>query len=116
MANILVIDDDQGTRLLIKKILKRKGHDILEAADGDLGLELFKKNDIDLVITDVIMKHSGLNVIKSIKEKNSNLPIIAITGSLIAASMLQNEYQISSMLVKPFNNQTLIDVVEKSLL
>lgn len=115
MAKILIIDDDESIREFIKKVLTQKGHEIIEASDGNIGLELFDSHDIDLVITDVIMEHSGLNVIKNINDKKNEVPIMVITGSLLSAAILQDEYSVSFTLVKPFKKEALWEAVQKLL-
>ncbi|HBH79444.1 MAG TPA: response regulator, partial [Nitrospira sp.] len=52
MATILVIDDEQSIRGLLKGVLEKAGHRVLEAEDGRKGLTLYQKEHVDLVIMD----------------------------------------------------------------
>jgi DNA-binding NtrC family response regulator len=115
MAKILIIDDDESIRELLIKILEKRDHEVIEAANGDIGLKIFNENKIDLVITDVIMEYSGINVIKEVNEKNKDIPIIAITGSLLSAAILQEDFSVAQTLVKPFNKETLLNTVDQVL-
>jgi CheY-like chemotaxis protein len=55
MATILVIDDEQSIRGLLKGVLEKAGHRVLEAEDGRKGLTLYQKEHVDLVIMDLLM-------------------------------------------------------------
>ncbi len=55
MASILVIDDDQSVREVLRKVLERAGHTVSEAADGKTALRRFAGNPTDVVISDIYM-------------------------------------------------------------
>ena len=77
---ILVVDDEEEIRLLLKEFLERNGFDVMEAADGQQALKLAGENVPDLVITDLLLpKEHGIDVMQSIKDRFF-LPIIAISG------------------------------------
>ena len=81
MSRILVIDDEELIRTLISRILTRDGHEVDEAENGEVGLQLIELHQYDLVITDIIMPAvDGIGVILSLKEKHPQIRIIAITG------------------------------------
>jgi len=81
MAKILVLDDEAPILLMLKKMLERAGHEVEIALNGSDGMELFKKNKPDLLITDIIMPHKdGLEVVLELRKKYPELKIIAISG------------------------------------
>lgn len=81
MAKILVIDDEKIMRILIKTVLDAENHDVSVAVDGLEGLELFKSERFDLVITDIIMPNkTGIDVIYEVSQRSENTPVIAISG------------------------------------
>lgn len=81
MARILVIDDEDIIREMLKDILEPEGHEIIEAEDGQKGLEKFDPESIDLVITDIMMPgKDGFETIAELREQKSNVKIIAFTG------------------------------------
>ncbi len=81
MKRVLVIDDDQAIRKLIRTILGKEGFEILEAAGGKEGLRLFDPRSIDAVITDVLMPEiDGLAVIRQIRQQYPLTPIVALSG------------------------------------
>ena len=81
MAKILVADDEQLIRKLIKDCLSKEGHEILEAADGLEAINIFKKNkDIDMALLDIMMPEiDGWEVCRKIRE-TSGIPIILVSA------------------------------------
>ena len=55
MAKILIIDDEESNRMPLRDVLRHQGHEIVEAADGEEGIQQFRKSKPDLVITDLVM-------------------------------------------------------------
>ena len=79
--NILVIDDDTGLRSVLQTFLQVLGHNVVVAQDGEEGLRLFKSDDFDLILTDLVMPGAeGIEVIMQIKELKPDAHIVAITG------------------------------------
>ncbi len=81
MAKILVADDEQLIRKLIGDCLKKEGHTVLEAEDGEKAVELFKSNkDISLALLDIMMPEiDGWQVCKAIRE-TSGIPVILVSA------------------------------------
>jgi DNA-binding response OmpR family regulator len=81
MAKIYVFDDEPSILLMIKKMLEKAGYEVDIALNGREGMELFKKNMPDLLITDIIMpEKEGLETIFELRRKYPELKIIAISG------------------------------------
>ncbi len=81
MARILIIDDDDIIRRMLRLMLTKAGYDVLDAADGKEGIELFRENNVDLVITDLIMpEKEGLEMIMELKTDFPDVKIIAMSG------------------------------------
>ena len=82
MAEILVIDDDPQIRRMLIRILTGAGHTVHEAADGRIGIELFRQVHPALVITDIVMPNTeGIETIRVLHREAPNIPIVAISGS-----------------------------------
>ena len=81
MAKILVADDEQLIRKLIGDCLKKEGHTVLEAEDGEKAIELFKNNkDLSLALLDIMMPEiDGWQVCKAIRE-TSGIPVILVSA------------------------------------
>ncbi|MDO5654817.1 MAG: sigma-54 dependent transcriptional regulator [Flavobacteriaceae bacterium] len=83
MANILIIEDEQAIRNVLKNILidEDKSFKVDEAADGEEGLNLIKNNDYDLVISDIKMpKKDGIEVLELALNYNPDIPFLMISG------------------------------------
>jgi len=81
MAGILIVEDDNDLREMLKVSLMRRKYTVLEASNGKEALAKFKPSLIDLVITDIIMPdEDGLKVIMKFREIKPSMKIIAISG------------------------------------
>jgi DNA-binding NtrC family response regulator len=81
MAKILVIDDEQGIRNLLDTLLRMKGYDVVLAASGRKGVELFRRERPDVVVLDLNMPDmSGIAVLQQIRSLKPNQPVIVLTG------------------------------------
>jgi len=77
---ILIVDDEEEIRLLLKEFLEKNDFEVLLAEDGQQALKLAEEHIPDLVITDMLLpKEHGVEVMQAIKDKLF-LPIIAISG------------------------------------
>ena len=82
MTKILLIDDDNAYRKVVKIYLKKAGYLITEATDGELALKLCEQNHFDLVLIDMFMpKFDGVSVIFELKNRFRFSKIIAMTGA-----------------------------------
>ena len=88
MVRILVIDDDRRVLRLAGGILAAVGREVLFARDGEEGLDLHRRKPFDLVVTDIHMpKMDGIETIRALRADHEDLPIIAMSGSCIAAPL-----------------------------
>ena len=81
--NILIIEDDESIRRVIKKILEgeNKNYKIIEAIDGKDGLIKINENQLNLILCDIKMpKLDGIDVLKYVKKNNLFIPFILLTG------------------------------------
>ena len=116
--NLLYVEDDKEIAEEILDILELEIDNIHYAANGQDGLELFKKNDIDLVISDIMMPvMNGLEMSRKIREIDSSA-IIIITSAFSEVSYFQKaiEIGVDNYILKPVNVKKLLDVIEKSAL
>lgn len=78
---ILVIDDELQIRLMLRQAIEKAGFEVAEAPDGKEGIESFKRNGADLIITDIIMpEKEGIETIMAFKRIDPSVKIIAISG------------------------------------
>lgn len=78
---VLVIDDDQQMRKLLRQVMEWAGYEVMEAEDGRAGMKMQQQIQADLVITDLIMpEQEGLETITELKKMYPSVRIIAISG------------------------------------
>lgn len=105
MKEILVVDDQQGIRLLLKEVFKKEGYTIHLAANGIDALRIVQEEAVDCVLLDMkIPGMDGLEILKRLKDYSESLPVIMMTAfgeqDLIeSAKRLGAE----SFFTKPFN-------------
>ncbi|MFQ5584557.1 MAG: response regulator, partial [Calditrichia bacterium] len=106
---ILAVDDDFASRLLVKKALEDKSHQIEICASGEEALERLKTEQYELMITDLIMeKTGGLELIEEIKQKKYDLKVILLTGHASIETAIQ-AVRLGALdyLLKPINIEEL---------
>ncbi|MFZ5597080.1 MAG: response regulator transcription factor [Bacillota bacterium] len=113
---ILVIDDEEKIRSIVRLYLSKEGFVIEEAADGNAALEKIKRENFDLVIMDIMMPGmDGLTVCRKIREK-SDLPIIMLTAREEEVDrILGLELGADDYVVKPFSPRELVARVKAIL-
>lgn len=114
---ILVVDDEDIVRVLLKEILVEQGYDVTEAADGKQALELLGKKSFDLIITDMVMPGmNGIELLQAAFRIDPTYQVIMITGypSVENAVRLVN-LGAADYIVKPFNVDLIKITVAKTL-
>ena len=116
---ILVIDDEECIRNLYKQTLEEEGYTVIEAADGQEGIDHYKmnKNLIDLVILDLSMPHlSGVEVLKQLKEIHSAIKIVICSGYTQQEQFDElREFGITDICPKPFTPQEILTKLRNTL-
>ena len=114
---ILAVDDSASIRQMVSFTLKSAGYDVVEAVDGQDGLDKAKTKSINLVLTDQNMpRMDGLTLIKSLRgmPQYASPPILMLTTESSDAMKSQGRAAgATGWLVKPFDPQKLIEVVRK---
>ncbi|HIJ60792.1 MAG TPA: response regulator [Nitrospirae bacterium] len=111
---VIYVEDEEFFRVLISKKLQGFFKNLFIANDGIEGLELFKKNDIDLIITDNIMpKMSGLDMIEEIRKKDTKTPVILLTGYMDTEFLIRAiNLGVTQFVAKPINFDNLYSAIE----
>jgi two-component system response regulator (stage 0 sporulation protein F) len=82
MATILIIDDEELVRALLRSTLEAAGYEVTEAVNGGQGLELYRHSPADLVITDIVMPElNGLAMLLELTREFLHAKVIAISGA-----------------------------------
>ena len=113
--NILIAEDEERMRRLVKDFLVKEGYNVLEAADGQEAMDIletkmgqlsfFGNKDISLIILDVMMPHyDGWSLLRHIRKKDTNLPVIMLTArSEDSDEVFGLELGASDYITKPFS-------------
>jgi two-component system chemotaxis response regulator CheY len=116
---VLTVDDSASIRQMVTFTLKSSGYTVIEAADGQEGLDKAKANSVNLILTDQNMpKMDGLTLIKTLRglPQYKVTPILMLTTESSDAMKAQGKAAgATGWLVKPFDPQRLIEVVRKVL-
>lgn len=124
MPRILIIDDDAAVREATRIVLVANRYEVITADSGHSGLDVLRKNAVDLVILDVFMPGmDGLTVATAIHREHPGLPTIAVSGFMFGGQCpimpgfdaMAAEAGAIATLYKPFTPPELIRVIEKAL-
>ena len=120
MARILVIDDEELVRFTVKQALEKAGHEVVEAADGNDGIEIYRQSPVDLIITDIIMpQKEGVETIVELRREDPDVKIIAIFGGGRTGNTdyleMAKKFGARRVLRKPFGRQELLAAVQETL-
>jgi len=120
MATILLIEDDDLFRETLAIALTGRGYTVMQARDGDQGLEIYRVEPADLVITDIVMPNKeGLATVTELRRDYPKLGIIAMSGGLAQDAplylQLAANFGANRMLKKPFELATLLAAVKEVL-
>ena len=118
MATILIINDEESVRALLRSVLEAAGYEVTEAANGRQGLELYRLRPTDLVIVDMLMPvMSGMDMLLDLTREFLHAKVIAISG----AAGDQNVLEVAKLLgarqtfQKPFSMPQLLGAVRYEL-
>ena len=117
MATILVIDDQEPIRSLLRVALEDAGHEVRDASNGRRGLALYRERAADVIITDLVMPEmTGLELLLELTRTFLNVKVIAISGleregELNVAKLLGARQTFQ----KPFEMEKLLSAVRYEL-
>lgn len=120
MARILVVDDEDQIRRLLRIALETEGHEVLEARQGDDALELVRMTPPELVITDIIMPgRDGMEVLMALRREVPGLKVIAMSGGgqykLTEPLLMAEPLGAFAAVRKPFELGAMLETVKRAL-
>jgi two-component system chemotaxis response regulator CheY len=118
-GKVLIIDDESDVRDVLKFHLSENNYKIIEAENGEEGIELLKSGDnlsnVGVIICDIRMpKVNGIECIQYIRQEAPGIPIIVVTGfpdTQMAVNLLNEG--VKEYLVKPVEKEKLVATVER---
>lgn len=118
-GTILAVDDNEASREIVRKVLERAGHRVIEAEDGLKGFEACLRERPDLVLMDVRMPNmSGLEAAHEIRGtlQSESPPIIGLTGDMLDVKGTPRDHEVFDLVIgKPFEFQILTGSVARML-
>ena len=119
VATILVVEDEAGIRALVRKILRRQGYEVLEAANGQEALALCREHSqrIELLITDVLMPQmGGRELVERLQTQGHDMKVLYVSGYTDDATVYSGDLPPgTAFLQKPFTLGSLLDKVKEVL-
>ena len=117
MAKILVVDDSYFMRIALRGILKSENHSVIEAEDGDQAVEIYRREEPDLVTMDITMPNKdGIEAAHEILAEYPSAKIVMVSA-LDQETLVKKVLQagVSEFLVKPFKPEQVLGVVDRLL-
>lgn len=122
MSQILIIEDDIDFNQVLCRALLQKGYGVSSATNGQQGIDLYKSNPADVVITDILMpERDGIEVITYLQKIAPGVKIIAISGGGSGGSgedylrSTQAVCNVQYTLAKPFGKSQLFEMIQELL-
>jgi CheY-like chemotaxis protein len=109
VSRILIVDDEPDERFLLRRVLQRAGHEVIEANDGAAAMRAVRESAPDLVVTDVMMPvMSGGELIRCLRDDpaTAHIPILAASGDIHLAGGAD------AALAKPYELHHLLAIVQ----
>ena len=120
MSKILVVDDDEQLRTLLRRMLSAEGHVVTEASTGVEGIQKYRDDAPDLIIIDMYMpEKEGLETIQELRGIDENVKILAVSGGgnvgFTGVLSSANAFGAQRTLAKPFRREQLLEAVNDIL-
>ena len=121
LGRVLVVDDEAHIRTTVRMALTKAGYDVVEAEDGEKGIQAIKSDDnplmVDMILCDMQMpKIDGIGAIAYFLQQFPTVPVVVMTGhpDVNAATKLMKQ-GVKDYLVKPIEKEKLLSVVAETV-
>ena len=118
-TTILVIDDSEPERGVVRKLLELEGYAVCAAASGDEGLAQFRERQPALVLCDLMLPgRSGFDTVRAIRAHNPDACIVAVSGTLFGVAEHETMIKrlgLAGVVEKPFRPAKLLEIVLRAL-
>lgn len=115
MPKILVVDDAAFMRMRVAKLLTENGYEVIEAGDGQEGLDQYKANKPDLVLMDITMPvMDGITAVEEIKKFDANA-VVVMCSALGQQTMVMNSVKAGAkdFIVKPYQPDKILATIKR---
>lgn len=116
-ARILVIEDQEDLATLYESALQKDGFDVTKAYTGEEGVSIFEDDGADAVVLDMTLPEMhGLQTLQQIRSRNTNVPVIVVTGETSDETRQQSErLGVQEYLAKPADHNDIIKALRRAL-
>lgn len=118
MATLLIAEDDEDIAIVLARVCKRAGLDVLRAPDGQAALEMIVEKHPDALLTDLGMpRMDGWELIRKVREhpEVGDIPVAILTGQLAPGDPRAAEAEACAVLLKPCPNDQLLATIQELL-
>ena len=117
IARILIVDDSDAVRSIVRGILVQAGYDVVEAMDRDSALQMFSESRPDGLLLDIDMPgFSGIEVLRELREIDPDVRVAMLTGMRTPETVAEAVHlHVRDYVAKPFTAQRLRDAVQRLL-
>jgi len=117
MSRIMVADDEENIRYLLRKMLTAEGYEVLEAGGGNEVMSKMQGNEPEILIIDIIMPDKGgIETIMELQAEYPKLKFIIITGKVSTETAvlqkLANQFGVKHIISKPFTKEQIIEAIK----
>ena len=120
MARIIVIDDQESIRRIVRRALEQDGHEVMDASEGEMGIQLLQRHTADVVITDIFMPgQDGILTLRQIRKQFPAVKVIVMSGGDSTGLLdLRRDAELLGAvksLQKPFTAREVVELVRSVL-
>jgi CheY-like chemotaxis protein len=114
MPKVLIIEDQLEIRILYREVFETAGYEVVEASNGQIGIDTYTSGGADLVITDIEMPvKDGHEVIDEIRKINKEAKVIAVTGAGLHHLPVAHDGGADRIFEKPLRPRDLLDAANE---
>ncbi len=117
MAKILVVDDSAFQRKLLRTLLEKSGHEVVEAGDGYQGVIEAGKQRPDLILTDLLMPDAdGFTLLEKLRNRGAKIPVVVVSSNIQTSARERcSELGARGFVSKPVQPEALAETVNEVL-
>ena len=117
---VLLIDDEPMVRKIVRKMLERAGHDVVDVENGRAGFEQLERAAFDLIVTDIIMPEvEGIEVLTTVRQRHPSITVITMSGGGRTGNIdfldVAKKLGAAATLQKPFTYGALLEAIDRSV-
>ena len=120
MARVIVIDDQEPIRRIVRRALEQAGHEVFDASDGEIGVRLLAQHPADVVISDIFMPgQDGIQTLRQLRKDFPAVKVIVMSGGDSTGLLdLRRDAELLGAvksLPKPFTAREIVEAVKSVL-